>query len=85
MVPRGKEAAIQELTQLCKRNCFSPVSIKDMTRTGENKAQEALMFLSEKKDGSIKGRMVYNGKPTREWMTREDVASPTAATESVFY
>ena len=28
--------------------------------------------------------MVYNGKPTREWLTREDVASPTAATESVF-
>ena len=27
--------------------------------------------------------MVYNGKPTREWMSREDVASPTAATESV--
>ena len=22
--------------------------------------------------------------PTREWLTREDVASPTAATESVF-
>ena len=80
---KGKEAAIQELTQLCKRNCFSPISIKDMTRIERQKAQEALMFLSEKKDGTIKRRMVYNGKPTQEWMTREDVASPTAATESV--
>ena len=44
---------------------------------------EALMFLTEKCDKSIKGRMVYNGKPTREWLTREDSASPTAALESI--
>jgi len=41
------------------------------------------MFLTEKRDGSIKGRMVYNGKPTREWLSREDSASPTAALESI--
>ena len=27
--------------------------------------------------------MVYNGKGTREWLTREDSASPTAAHESI--
>ncbi len=27
--------------------------------------------------------MVFNGKPTREWVTREDSASPTAAQESI--
>ncbi len=27
--------------------------------------------------------MVYNGKPTREWLSREDSASPTAALESI--
>jgi hypothetical protein len=27
--------------------------------------------------------MVYNGKPTREWMSREDSTSPTAALESI--
>ena len=32
---------------------------------------------------SVKGQMVYNGKPTREWLTREDSASPTAALESI--
>jgi hypothetical protein len=42
------------------------------------------MFLTEKANGTVKGRMVYNGKPTREWLTREDSASPTAATESIF-
>jgi hypothetical protein len=28
-------------------------------------------------------RMVYNGKPTREWLSREDSASPTAALKSI--
>jgi len=44
---------------------------------------EALMFLTEKRDKSVKGQMVYNGKPTREWLSREDSASPTAALESI--
>ncbi|MGC9197302.1 MAG: hypothetical protein ACP5IL_17920, partial [Syntrophobacteraceae bacterium] len=41
------------------------------------------MFLTEKRDKSIKGRMVYNGKPTREWLSRDDSASPTVALESI--
>jgi hypothetical protein len=27
----------------------------------QRKVQQALMFLGEKRDGTIKGRMVYNG------------------------
>ena len=44
---------------------------------------EALMFLTEKRDKTVKGRMVYNGKPTREWLDKEDSASPTVALESI--
>ena len=43
----------------------------------------ALMFLTEKRDGSVKGRMVYNGKPTREWLSKDDAASPTASLEAI--
>eukprot|EP00980_Cylindrotheca_fusiformis_P020484 scaffold7541_cov93-Cylindrotheca_fusiformis.AAC.1 len=42
------------------------------------------MFLTEKRDGTKKGRAVYNGAPTREWVDREDAASPTAYLESQF-
>jgi hypothetical protein len=42
-----------------------------------------LIFLGEKRDGTVKGRMVYNGKTTRGWLSREDSASPTAALESI--
>jgi hypothetical protein len=55
-----------------------------MTQIERKKTQEqALMFLEEKRDGTVKGRMVYNGKPTREWLSREDYASPTAALKSI--
>ena len=80
---RGKKALMTELDQLCRRNCFTPVSIKDMSMEERQRAQVALMFLTEKRDKSVKGRMVYNGKPTREWLSREESASPTAATESI--
>ena len=80
---RGRGAASKEVDQLCKRSCFTPISIKEMTPLERKKAQMAIMFLTEKRDDSIKGRMVYNGKPTREWVNREDAASPTAALESI--
>ena len=41
------------------------------------------MFFTEKRDGTIKGRCVYNGKPTRQWLDKEDSASPTVAIESL--
>ena len=43
-----------------------------------------LMLLSEKSSGEVKGRGVYNGKNTRDWVSREDKASPTATNEGIF-
>ena len=81
---KGSEPAYKEVDQLHRCNSFSPITIKDMTLSERAKAVDALMFLAEKKDGSIKGRQVYNGKPTREWMGREDTSSPTVSMESTF-
>lgn len=80
---RGAKAATAEMDQLYKRNCFEPILVKDLTPGERRKAQNAIMFLSEKRDGLCKGRMVYNGKPTRNWISREESASPTASIESV--
>ena len=62
---------------------MNPISIAEMSNSEKAKAQEALMFLTEKRDQTIKGRMVYNGKQTRDWLSKEDSASPTAALESI--
>jgi hypothetical protein len=80
---KGRDASKKEMDQLHRRSCFTSKSIAEMTQIERRKAQQALMFLEEKRDGTVKGRMVYNGKPTREWLLREDSASLTAALESI--
>ena len=42
------------------------------------KAQLAMMLLTEKRCGKVKGRMVFDGRKTREWITKEDSASPNS-------
>ena len=80
---RGHDAAIKEMDQLHRQHCFTPCSIKEMTPEEHRKAMEALLLLTEKRNKTVKGRMVYNGKPSREWIGKEDSASPTAALESI--
>ena len=80
---RGRAAAAKELNQLHDRTCFRPIDVSTMTLEEKRKAQEALMLLTEKRDGSVKGRMVYNGAQTREWLSKEDSASPTVTQESI--
>jgi hypothetical protein len=40
-----------------------------MKSSERKKAQMGIMFLTEKGDKSVKGRMVYKGKRTREWLS----------------
>jgi hypothetical protein len=60
------------------------MDVSTLTPEEKRKAVEALMFLTEKQNKTIKGRLVYNGKPTCKWLSREDSASPTASLESIF-
>jgi hypothetical protein len=46
-------------------------------------ALESLMFLKEKRDGSIKGRSCADGRKKRETVTPGNAASPTVSLESV--
>jgi hypothetical protein len=80
---RCRDASMKEMDQLHSQSCITPISVTKMTPTEPRKTQQALMFLGEKRDGTIKGQMVYHGKPTREWLSREDSSSPTAALESI--
>ena len=81
---KGEEAILKEIKQLHDRKCFQPIKVQDITEAERRKAQVALTYLTEKRDGTIKARTVYNGKPTREWLSREESASPTASLEGIF-
>ena len=61
----GYEAALKEVAQLHKRTCFTPLPVKELTDEERRKAVKALLFLTEKRDKTIKGQMVYNHQPTR--------------------
>ena len=41
------------------------------------------MFMIMKRDGTLKSRGCVDGRPQRLWTKKEDVASPTPATESL--
>ena len=80
---KGCDAAIEELDQLHRRMCFTPVDVNALTGNEKKKAMEALMLMTEKKDMTVKNQMVYNGKPSSEWMSKDDAASRTASLESI--
>ena len=72
-------AARKEMDQLNTRGTFDPILPSQCTPEELKKAQVALMFVTEKRDGTIKARTVYNGKPTRVWQNKEDSRSPTVS------
>jgi hypothetical protein len=46
------------------------------------RAMESLIFLTEKKDGTIKAQTCANGSTQREYTGQDEAISPTALTES---
>ena len=81
---RGKEAVVKELSSLKDMNTFFPMDAEALTKEQRARAIYSLMFLKEKCDGTIKGRACAIGTPQRAYTKKEDAASPTCATESVF-
>ena len=65
----ARVGAMKELDQLHKRNCFSPIEVNKMTPKEKCKAKNGIMLVTEKRDKSIKGRLVYNGIKTQDWVS----------------
>jgi hypothetical protein len=55
-----------------------------LSREDKMKALSLLLFLKEKRTGKIEGRACINGAPQRAYILKEDAASPTILTESMF-
>ena len=79
----GMKAAMKEMTQLHDRECFEPIDFQSLSQREKKKALESLIFLVQKKDGTIKARTCANGSVQREWMSKEYVSSPTVSTEAI--
>jgi hypothetical protein len=71
------------MKQLHDRTVFVPIHVNDLTREERIKAMASLIFLVEKRDGTIKARHCANGSTQRSYMSKEESSSPTVLTESV--
>ena len=80
---KGKADDMVELLQQHQCACFEPVWIHKLSLLERKRAMISLMLLTEKSDGKMKGRQVYNGKPTREWVSKENKSSPTVINEAL--
>jgi hypothetical protein len=79
----GDEAVYTEIEQLHNRGCFKPIHIESYGSESWRQVMESIMFLTEKRDGTIKARNVTDGRKQRTWMSKEEAASPTVMLESL--
>ena len=79
---RAKSSAHKEMKQLHDRECFKPIHKNSMNCAERKRMLRSLIFLTEKRDGTIKSRQCADGSPQRLYMDREAVSSPTVSTES---
>jgi hypothetical protein len=62
---------------------FAPMNGAKLTDVQRKAALESLMFLKEKRDGSIKGLECADGRKQREGSTNSDATSPAVSLEAV--
>ena len=80
----GMKSMTKEIEQLHKRNSFKPINVCNMTDGEKARVQDAIMLLTQKdSEEDVKSRLVYNGKETRKWLSREETTSPTVSLESI--
>ena len=73
----------KEMKQLDDRTCYLPLKVDKMTTEEKVKVEDAIVLLTEKRDGTIKARSIYNRKDTRDWIWQEDSVGPTVSQESI--
>jgi hypothetical protein len=70
------------MTKLHDRAVFKPLDISALS-FDERETMRSLIFLTEKRDGTIKARACATGSNQRSRIEREETASPTAQVESI--
>jgi hypothetical protein len=79
----GKKATFKEIEQVHNHKCFEPITVSELNNNEQKRVQVALAYLLEKRSRVIKECTVYNGKPTREWLTKQDFESLTLTLENI--
>ena len=62
---------------------ITSINVKTMTKQQKSRAMLYLMFLKEKKDGSIKDRGCTDGHKQQQWIQKEQTSFPTVPTQAL--
>ena len=81
----GIKATRKELNQMLRREVFEEIEYGSLTPEDKKNALPILLFLTEKRDGTIKGRACADGRKQKIWTQKADSASPTISIEALFY
>ena len=81
---KGHAAVESELSQVHDRGVFEPQDPKKLSYQEIKDCLESHLFLEEKRNKDIKGRIVGGGNKQRSYVSKQEASSPTSHTESVF-
>ena len=70
------------MKQLHWRNSYQPKHWHDLSKTQKDQILESHIFVEQKRDGKIKARKVIGGDKQSDYITKEDVSSPTVSGSS---
>ena len=76
---KGSQAVSNELSQLHLLDTFRPINPKSLSKSDYDKVLESHLFLKQKRDQTIKGKMVAGGNIQRNHINKTDATSTTAA------
>jgi hypothetical protein len=79
----AEKAVYDEMKQLHFRKTFVPKQWHQLTKEQKGRVLESHLVLKQKKDGTVKGRAVAGGNKQRDYISKEDASSPTAAPKSI--
>ena len=80
----GNQAEKSEMGQLHKGTVMKTKHSKDLTTEQQREALAYLLFLKQKRCGMIKARGCADGRKQRGKIMKQESASPTVTTKSVF-
>ena len=76
---KGSQAVSNEISQIQMQDTFRPINPKSLSKSGYDKVLESHLFLKQKRDQTIKGRMVAGSNKQRNHIEKTDATSLTAA------
>ena len=80
---KGRGAVHPGMKQIDMRDTLIPRHRKDLNKKQRNTILESRIFLEEKRDSTLKVRMMAGGNKQRDFISKKDASSTTVSTDSV--